>query len=431
MKTASASKSVLVKKIIGSDIRPMMDRLTAAPALHRKAVLWGLIFFFASWFVLQTVPFIHEWDTDSPSYYTAAHGLRKNINIYDDQELQPLGDILFGKSFVVYPYIYPPLLAQLCLPLSYLPPSTYFLMIYVVNILLVFLGLFLMFDLLGLGDGRSLLPALVPFFLLPFNEPLLTTIHHGQINLLVFDAILLFLVLPKKGKPVLAAFFLSLAVFLKIYPILFILPLLVQKRLRSLAAFAAGSVGLLAASLLISGPAPWLDFMKSTIALFFKKPDSPFTRGFQNSFGNVSLKGFLTQAFSRFHLPESAVVPVFLLLVAFLLVWIFSISRKKAFNSDLARESSIFFILTLLLAPITWSHHFVIMLMPVAYLAGRTISEKKYPAFILLAFLTSQIFYQLPWGAFPFNQVRFFATLGFLAMLLHFAKKSPRELHAS
>ena len=431
MKTLAAARPLPLRSFGRDDASAVIDRAVHAPVLQKKIVFWALALLCSYLFLMQTLSFIPTWDTDSPSYYTAAQGLRKGINIFEDREFQPLSDSLFGKGLVVYPYIYPPLLAQLYLPLTGLSQSAYFLFLYVLNMLLTFLGLYLTIELLELRLGRTLLPALFPFALLLANEPLLTTIHHGQVNLLVFDTILLSLVFQKKDKPLPATFFLSLAVFIKIYPVLFILPFLFSKRLKYLAAFAANSAALFSASLLLSGPKPWLDFIRSTLDLFLKKPDSPFTRGFQNSFGNVSLKGFLTQGFARLHLPETMVGPVFIALAALLFILIFAIPKKRAISSDPALESSLLFILTLVLAPITWSHHFVIMLFPLAYLFGRIIRERRYTAFLLLAFLGSQILYEVPWGAFPFNQVRLLAVLGFLGMLLHFARTSPRVRSAA
>jgi hypothetical protein len=426
MKLLAAAKPVPFKRFSLAETYAAIDRAIHAPILQKKALFWGLALLCSYFFLTQTLSFIHEWDTDSPSYYTAAQGLRNGINIFEDREFQPLADSLFGKGLVVYPYIYPPLLAQLCLPLAGLSQSTYFLFFYILNILLTFLGLYLTIGLLGLHRYRTFLPALFPFVLLLYNEPLLTTIHHGQINLLVFDFILLSLVFQKKDKPFPAAFFLSLAVFIKIYPILFVLPFFVFKRYKYLAAFAVNSAALLAASLLISGPRPWMDFIRSTLDLFLKKPDSPFTQGFQNSFGNVSLKGFLTFGFARYHLPETMAGPIFIVLAVLLFILVFAFLRKRKVALDPGLESSLLFILTLVLAPITWSHHFVLMLFPLAYVFGRIIRERRYGAFLLLAFLASQILYELPWGAFPFDQVRLLATLGFLGLLLYFARTSPK-----
>lgn len=431
MKTPAASKLLPLKRFDRDDLKAAIDRAVHAPVLQKKAVFWALALLCTYFFFMQTLSFIPTWDTDSPSYYTAAQGLRKSIDIYEDREFQPLADSLFGKGLVVYPYIYPPLLAQLNLPLTGLSQAAYFRFLYVLNMLLTFLGLYLTIELLELRRCRTLLPALFPFALLLANEPLLTTIHHGQVNLLVFDAVLLSLIFQKKDKPFPAAFFLSLAVFIKIYPVLFILPFLFSRRLKYPAAFAVNSAALLAASVLVSGLKPWLDFARSTLDLFLKKPDSPFTQGFQNSFGNVSLKGFLTQGFALFHLPEAMITPVFIALTALLLILVFAYPKRRMISTNPAWASSLLFILTLVLAPITWSHHFVIMLFPLAYLFGRIVREKRYAAFLLLAFLGSQVLYELPWGAFPFNQVRLLAVLGLLGMLLVFGRTSPKVRYAA
>jgi hypothetical protein len=123
-------------------------------------------------------------------------------------------------------------------------------------------------------------------------------------------------------------------------------------------------------------------------------------------------------------------VPVFVALTALLFILIFALPKKKAISSDPALESSLLFILTLVLAPITWSHHFVLMLFPLTYLFGRIIRERRYAFFPLLAFLASPILYELPWGTFPYNQVRLLAALGFLGMLLTFARTSPKNGYA-
>jgi len=427
MKILSAVKSFLLKPIGKSDIYAALGRVISAPILRKKAVLWALILLCAAWFLLQAYPYLNMWDLDSISYYAGAHGLRQHINIYDDNEFQSMADTLVGKGVIVNPYIYPPLLAQLCLPLTRLSPSAFFLLVFILNVVLTFFNLFLLSRLLELDRRPTVLPLLFPFALLLFNAPILRTIDYGQINILVFTATLLFMACQKRGKPFAAGFFLSLAVFIKIYPILFVLPFIFFKRWKSLAAFIVNSAAMLVLSIGVSGPAPWLDFVKSTLSLFFKKPDSPFTRGFQSSFTNVSLKGFLTQGFAQLHLPEALVVPLFLLAAVLLVLWIFVSPRKREVAADPALEGSLIFILTLVLAPITWPHHYVIMMFPAAYLFRRIIDEKRYAAFLLLALFGGQVFYQQPWGAFPFNQLWLPATLGFLGLLMRFGRAPSLE----
>jgi len=421
MSAPASSTPFFGRTIRESDVRAAVDRLVHASVFRNEAVFWLLALSFACLFFLETVPFLWDWNTDSPSYYTAALGLRAGINIYDDGQFQALADQRFGKSMTIYPYIYPPLLAQISLPLTALPLSSYFYVMYAMNILLTFFGLYLLIDLLELRARDSILPALFPFALLLSNEAVLTTIHHGQVNVAVFDVILLALVFQKKEKPLPVAFFLSLAVFLKIYPILFVLPLVFSKRIKALAYFAGSCGALLTASVFVSGPSPWADFGRSTIQLFLKKADSPFTRAFQNHLGNVSLKGFLAQAFPRAGLPESLLSPAFVVLAAVLVGSVFVLPRRNSAHADRNSVSSLLFILTVLLAPITWSHHYVILLFPAAYLFDRLVAEGRYPALLLLLLLASQIFYRAPWGGFPFNQIRLIASLGLFAMLLDVA----------
>jgi alpha-1,2-mannosyltransferase len=429
--TTAALKAFWLKRFAKEDVRGALDRLASIPLLRKRAVFWAAAFILSFLFILQTLSFVSEWDMDSPSYLTAARGLLLHINIYDDGEFQEVGNSLFGKGLVVYPYIYPPLLAQLCLPLKNLSQTAYFFIFYILNILMTFLAVYLISYFLELKSARTVLPTLFPFLLLLFNEPLLTTIHHGQVNLVVLNAILLSLILQKKERWLPAAFFLSLAVFIKIYPILFVLPFVFSKRLKHLAAFAATSSAVLAVSLAVSGFKPWLDFGKSTLSLFWERPDSPFTRGFQDSFGNVSLKGFLSQFFYRLGLPPGLVGPAFAILAVVLIAFVFAFRRRRMAPPDLAVQSSLLFILTVVLAPITWSHHFVVILFPAAFLFKRILEEKRYEAFIILAFLVSQVFYYLPWGAFPYNQVRLMASLGFFAMLLYFSRPQRQEGEAA
>jgi hypothetical protein len=430
MTPATAARSLFRQRIDPGEAYAAVNRGLTSSLLQKKVLFWALALFCSAWFFFETVSFTAEWDTDSPSYYTAAHGLLQKINLYDDREFMPLADSLFGKGLVVYPYIYPPLLAQLFLPIAVLPAAKYFLFLYVLNIVLVFAAVVLIIRLLDLDRAPSILAAVFPFALLIANEPLLTTIHHGQINLLVLDAILVSLLFQKNGKPGRAGFFLSLAVFIKIYPVLLVLPFVFFKRWRRLAAFTLSSLGLLTASVLLSGTKPWLDFLRSTVELFVSRPDSPFTRGFQDSLGNVSLKNFLGEFVTRLGLPASFVAPLLAVFLAAAFAVIFFHPRKSAVSRDLGLEASLLLVLTLVFAPITWSHHFVLLLLPAAYLFKRILGERRYGGFVVLALLLSQIFYVLPWGAFPFNQVRLFATLGLFGLLIYFARGKPRISHA-
>ena len=138
-------------RIDGPAVRAALDRIATGPFLRKKIVIGTVAAVGLAVFLLQTISFVYLWDTDSPSYYVAAQGLRRHINIYDDRAFQDLAADVFGKSIIVYPYIYPPLLAQALLPLVRLPYGDYFLALYILNLLLTLLCLYLTADVLDFG----------------------------------------------------------------------------------------------------------------------------------------------------------------------------------------------------------------------------------------------------------------------------------------
>jgi hypothetical protein len=418
------------RRIDGPAVRAVLDRIAFGP-LSRSRILAGTVVAVClAVFILQTISFAFLWDTDSPSYYIAAQGLRRHVNIYDDRAFQELGAEIFGKSVIVYPYIYPPLLAQILLPLTALPEETYFLILFFINLLLALYCLYLMADVLDLKKAGSALPALFLFVLLVANHPLEITIHHGQINLLVLAFVLLFLKFQKSGKVSAAGLFLALAVLIKIYPAILILPALVTRKWKSVLAFAAASAGLGLASLAASGTALWAGFIRSTIEVFLGKPTSVFIRGFQSSPNNLSLKGMLDQAASLFRFPAWLVPVAYVLAAAGLFLTMAAAARKTGLKADIPLQGALLLIATLILAPLTWSHHYTIMMFPLAYVFARAIRERRYAAFLPFALLGAIILYYPVGGGFPFNQARLLAALAFFAGLLVFARPRAEVGHA-
>jgi len=418
------------RRVDGADVRAVLDRIAFGPVSRSRILAGTVIAVCLAVFILQTISFAYLWDTDSPSYYIAAQGLRRHVNIYDDRAFQELGAEVFGKSVIVYPYIYPPLLAQIFLPLAALPSETYFLILYFINLLLALYCLYLMADVLALKTSGSALPLLFLFVLLVANHPLEITIHHGQINLLVLAFVLLFLKFQKSGKAPAAGLFLALAVFIKIYPALLILPALFTRKWKSVLAFAAASAGLGLASLAVSGTALWASFVRSTIDVFVGKPASVFIRGFQTSPNNLSLKGLLVQAVSLLRLPAGFAPAAYLLTAAAMFLAMIAAARRTGLKSDIPLQGALLLIATLILAPLTWSHHYAIMMFPLAYAFTRAVRERRYAAFLPFAFLGAIILYYPVGGGFPFNQARLLAALAFFAGLLAFARIRPEVEHA-
>ena len=443
------------RRIDGAAVRAALDRAAFGPLSHNRILIGTVVALCLAVFVLQTISFAYLWDTDSPSYYVAARGLARHIDIYDDAAFQALAAETFGKSIIVYPYIYPPLLAQILVPLSALPYGDYFLALYIFNLLLTLGCLYLLADVLdfkstgsaagapafarGSGsavlarayDSRaSTLPTLFLFVLIAANHPLEITIHHGQINILVLVLALLFLKFRKSGRDGWAGLALALAVFLKIYPVLLILPALAARKGKAVLGFAAAAAGLLLASLAASGTAVWAAFARSTLDVFLGRSTSVFIRGFQSSPNNLSLKGLLGQAVSLLHVPAPAATAAYVAIAVGLFALMAATARRTRLAVDIPLQGALLLIATLVLAPLTWSHHYTVMMLPLAYVFGRAVRERRYAALLPFGALGAIILYYPVGGGFPFNQARLLASLAFFAALLVFAKPRQEAAHA-
>jgi hypothetical protein len=417
----------LRRRIDGAAVRSALDRAAFGGLSRNRIFLGTVVAVCLAVFVLQTISFVYLWDTDSPSYYIAARGLVRHIDIYDDAAFQALAAETFGKSIIVYPYIYPPILAQLLVPLALLPYETYFLVLYVLNLLLTLGCLYLLADVLDLRATGSTWPALFLFVLMAANHPLEITIHHGQINVLVLILALFFLKFRKAEKEAAGGSALALAVFLKIYPVLLILPALALRKWKAVIAFAAASAGLLAASLAASGTAVWAAFVRSTLDVFLGRSASVFVRGFQCSPNNISLKGLLGQAVSLLRMPPGAASPIYFAVAAAMFALMIATAKRTGLAKDIPLQGALLLIATLVLAPLTWSHHYTIMMLPLAYAFARAVRERRYAAFLPFAALGAIVLYYPVGGGFPFNQARLLAVLGFFAALVAFAAKRPPE----
>jgi len=424
--TGSRLRARLSRPVSRASVRGLIGRLLDNPALRSRRVLWVLAVLLSAMFLFQVGQFMFVWDIDASSYYIGAKGFSLGLDIYDPDVFQATANSLFGRPMVIPPYIYPPLLGQILIPLAALPPELFYWAFFALNLALAGLTLFLTARLLRLEARPSILPILFLFILLPVNRPLISTFYHGQINLLVLDALLAALLLRRGGRPWLSGLCLGFAVIVKIYPALFALPLLWSKKGKDLAALAAGGLALVGASAAAFGAAPWADFVRFTAETMTGRSTSPYLVVFGDAVLNVSLKGFLHHLFEVFAWNQSAVAPLWAALTAVLLILVLAMLRGRPWTTDLGLQASVLLPLTVLLAPLSWSHHYIVVLVPLAYLFRRLLSERRYGAFPGLALSAALILYTVSWKGFPFNHARTFGGLGLLLFVLVFERRTAR-----
>lgn len=413
-------KRILSRKIRKEDIYRTIDRIANNPLLKKKIFLISAIAILVSIFFIESSSHFYTRHTDFSSFYTAAKGILQDIRIYDQKEFQKLADSLFGSSRIVYPYLYWPVLAQIMSPLAFLDYSLYSQLFLIVNILLTLLCLYLIAILLDLRTSKSNLPLLFLFLTIIVNKPLEKTFYYGQINILVFAIILVSLLLLKHKKEYASSFFMCLAVYLKIYPLLFLVLFFFQKRYRYILYAAINFMLIFLFSILVFSPHTWVEFfqMAANNFLYGKKPE--FFFDYNAHWGNCSLNGFLSQLSLIINIPRKFVMPALVgLIVA--CFFLFKSKLKKILTfKDTSLQISFVFILSLILSTISWNHHYVTMIFPLAYLLNRIILEKRYNYLIPYFLVVSPIIYQPDTAGFPFNQILLMATLLFLVLLLYF-----------
>jgi hypothetical protein len=142
---------------------------------------------------------------------------------------------------------------------------------------------------------------------------------------------------------------------------------------------------------------------------------------------NNSLNGFITQIFLQHNIPRSYVMPA-IALIAVILIIIFKRKIKNFLQiKNLNFEISAVLMLTLIFSLISWHHHYITMILPLAYFFNQIIISKKYiflfPFFPLGYFI---LCYPRIGGGLPFNQARLISTILFLILFFyyHFSGKT-------
>jgi len=419
-------KKILKKSIQKTDVYRFIDSVIYSRFFKKKIFFVALTILFLIIFWFEVIPHFYTWDTDSPSFYTAAKGILKDINIYDQTEFQKLANSLFGRSLVVFPYLYWPILAQLYVPLTLLEYAAYSQFILIMNILLLFLSMYLIYSLLELKSRKTNLPLILLYLTILVNNPLETTLHHGQVNILVFVLILLAMWLLKHNKEYASSFLLCLAVYLKIYPILFLVLFLFQKRYRYMIYSFFNFIAIFLVSSLLFSLDSWLEFVKMGLGNLFYGTKPEFFFDYNAQWGNCSLNGFISQIFIKYNISRSYVMPIVLLLLIVCFFFFKSKIKQLLKSKDLNLDISFIIPLSLIFSTISWNHHYIIMIFPLNFLFHRIISERRYNYLLPCLFFAFLILFHPQAGGFPFNQVLFFSTLLFLGLLYlyHFSRSS-------
>jgi len=328
----------------------------------------------------MTLVFLQAWfgaftgdaTIDSYSYYYAAEALARQENPYDTATLQRLAPDELG---FVFPYLYPPVVALAWRALLPLGPTLAHHTTIVAGVILAAINALLLWRLVRPEKNRGL--GWIAFCALhAVCGPLVSTLRLGQVNVVVVALVLLALHAERKDRPVGAGLLLAIAILVKITPAVFLVDLFLRSRWRTLFATVGWAGMLVAASAVVTGIQPWLDFaVRVRDPLPFNPP--------------MSLRGLVELAALPLGLGPLPRALAFLALASFVIVRI--VRRLVEAPADPVRGWSMLAIGSLLLFPLTWHHHYVLALLPFSFFAFRAFESdqpKRGGFWVLLAACT-------------------------------------------
>jgi alpha-1,2-mannosyltransferase len=313
-----------------------------------------------------------EYKNDFNVYYFASQEILAGRTPYENS----LGDWT--------PYLYPPLLAELLAPVALLPLPVAAYLWFLISAASLFCALKMssqlvlqkgMFDWIQLPQSKIVVPAhqnrfeqigvaaLTFAILLRFT---LDNFDYGQVNIIVTALAIAHIYFFSKQKPVISSIALILAVAIKLTPAILLLYHIARRRWK----YALANATLIAVVVLVSF-VPFGTRSDDTFQTFFKRTilnEQKFDLAYS---GNQSLRGGLERLTQRYKIFDWLIpnpVTGGLVFLTFLLVmWR---SRRET-------AAAPFFCLMVLLSPLSWKQHFVILLFPIADLIAQTWREKR------------------------------------------------------
>lgn len=417
------------------DLEKILDSLER---LARKPAAFILVCAFCLLWVMKA-----GWDPvtnpqnvfDSYSYYYAAKAINQGANPYDDEMLKAMGKSE-GHFKVIFPYLYPPLLAGLWRPLTLLSPLQAHKALIIANLFLMALDFFLLYKIIR---PRRHPHALFLTFLLfqPLNFTLVMMVKLGQINPLVMLLILLCLyfhlrstgiasalenaprndsqeVIVREAKQsryyeTLSAVSLALATLIKMTPGILLLYFLLfyPRRRQYLGKLAAAMAGFVLLSFLVAPPVDWIYFVQSTLS------GPPF-----KTVGSFWGQLLLFSQISPF--LDEAKIWIYLALSLVLVIFSIRSLRHEWGSQRPFYAFSLLILLTIFLSPLTWYHHYYFCLLTFFYIPVYLWDRGRSSAFMGYITMVGLMLVNIPKPLAQFTGDTFVLMLSILKTLLTF-----------
>ena len=327
---------------------------------------------------LGGIYFAYRSGTDPDTY-------RNDFNVYYFAASEVLeGRTPYEKSLGEWtPYLYPPLLAELLAPITVLPLPVAAYLWFLLNAFSLFIALRMSARLVfpdepegkdSPANGkvmtekttrkephRRLAVVITCLILLRF---ILDNFDYGQVNLCVTALAVAHIYFWVNGKRLPAAIVLACAVAIKITPILLLVFHIAKLRLK----YAISCLALIAALMALSFLPFGSQAGKAFDELFFRTIANG--QGFNLAYhGNQSLQGAVERISGKIEVTNPSRPHIRAIAMGFLaLAIIAAILRRNELLASLP-----FFCLIVLLSPLSWKQHFVMLLLPIAFLVSEAL----------------------------------------------------------
>jgi hypothetical protein len=326
-------------------------------------------------------------NVDLPSFYSASVEVFRNSGSPYNHEILKT---IMGPDIVFGPYFYPPPSLLFFYPLSLLEYSSAKVVLLLFNhvIILLLIGLISNYMVSKSNTLSTHFHIVTIVYTLTFY-PIIVTINHGQVNLLLLLFLIIFWISTLKNKPILASFFLALAVLLKTYPIILIPILFVIGRKRETFYTILWLFSLITLSLFLLPISIWQEWFTEIMPTgsYASTPAGLFSPA---AIWNQSLNGFFARAFTESQWSNPLFIDIqlarYLTYISAGLVFIVTlVSAWKGFlNKSVGMNKALMAALPAiyLVAPLSWEHHLVYLLPTILLLLTAKSNLSLFPTVI-------------------------------------------------
>lgn len=322
-------------------------------------------------------------------------------------------------------YLYPPFWASILQPFLPLGRESMTVILKAANYASLLLFFVLLYRVCRRFEMSKTLSALAVFVLTVVNTPILRTLGYVQVNIHVINLILLSLLFAKKHV-FLSALALSLAVHIKITPVLLVLPFLLIKDWKWLRWFVFNMGGIVLFTSLMNDIRYYFDLY------FLKNVSTVMNASGTIAYRDSSIESFLRATFYNLNLNlDIAKYTAYILKIGLLLLtlWILKkIIKNRTFFQGEKRLEVIYngyvvlLILMTMLSPIVWVHHLVFLIFPSLIFLKRLTRADEYSIFAVSYFT---IFLLPAFNFYPFSYLRLMGVAFCFILLWKFSKKTP------